>query len=469
MARVILINPYYREARGTTSMGIITPPLGLAYMASVLLKNSHKVQIIDANLLDIRSERITDNFLFRPDIVGISNSITSYKEAVRCAEKIKPAYPDASVLFGGPHSSALAQTVLERNASVDAVVVGEGENTLKEIADSAGKRNIFEGIKGIAYRDRERIVHNEPRPLIDNIDDIPLPAYHLLPHLTKYRSRSRAWPVGYIITSRGCPSRCTFCCRNFGTSWRPHSAGRVIGEIRHLIKEYKIRQIDILDDNFTFDIKRAAEILDLLTQEGLGIKVNLQNGVRVDRINEELLLKMKKAGVFKIAFGIESGDPGILKKIKKGVDLDKAVLLVKTARSLGMVTHGYFIIGLPGDTKETIERTIDFSLRMNPHYASFSICTPLPGTEIFDEIKRKGALLEDVEDGIDAGLFSLKVFFRPDNLTPQEVSYLCEKTWKKFYMRPSKILDVLSTTKSLGEFRWLARIAIDILRTESGK
>ena len=467
MAKIVLINPFCRDVKGTTSAVLIMPPLGLAYMAAVLLKHNHEVQIIDANLSGIGPERIVENFSFKPDIVGISVNIVSYKEAMKYAARIKFAYTHTPLLFGGPHCLSSAQRILEKNAAVDAVVIGEGENTLVEIVESLGKKNIFEGLKGVAYKYQNQIIHNEPRPLIENLDDIPFPAYHLLPNLKRYRSRARAKPVGYIFTSRGCPSQCTFCSRNFGTFWRTHSPHRVVEEVCYLVKQHGVRQIDILDDNFTFDINRAAEILDLLARRCPGIAINLQIGVRVDRVNEELLLKMRKAGVFKIGFGIESGDQNILKKAKKGIDLDRAIALAGVARSLGMVTHAYFIIGLPGETAKTVRKTIDFSLKMNPHYASFSICTPIPGTELFAEIKRRGQFLEDVENGIEGGLFSLKVFFKLDSMLPQEVISHCETAWKKFYMRPSKVIDVLSTVRSMGELRWLARIINDILKTKS--
>jgi len=386
---------------------------------------------------------------------------------MKCAARIKSAYAHTPLLFGGPHCSSLAQTILEKNAAVDAVVIGEGENTLTEVVESLCKKNVFEGLKGIAYKYQDQIIHNQPRPLIENLDDIPFPAYHLLPNLKRYKSRSRAEPVGYIFTSRGCPSQCTFCSRNFGTFWRPHSPNRVVEEICYLVKEHGVGQISILDDNFTFDINRAAEILDLLARRCPGIAIDLQIGVRVDRVNEELLLKMRKAGVFKIGFGIESGDQNILKKIKKRVVLDKAIALTRAARSLGMVTQGFFIIGLPGETAKTMRKTIDFSLKMNPHYASFSICTPLPGTELFEEIKRRGEFLEDVENGIDGGFFSLKAFFKLDSMPPQDVISHYEMAWKKFYTRPFKIIDVLSTIRSMGELRWLVRIINDILKTKS--
>jgi len=442
------------------------PPLGLAYLAAVLLKNNHQVQVIDAHLLNIRSENIADAFSFQPDIVGISTNIVSYHEAARCAERVKSIYAEVPILFGGPYSSSLAKVILKKNSAVDAVVINEGEETLAEIAGSLGKNNIFENVQGVAYRTKDRIIRNEPRALIKNLDDIPIPAYQCLPDLRKYKSRSRAEPVGYIITSRGCPSRCTFCYRSFGTFWRPHSANRVVEEICYLVKEYGIRQVDILDDNFTFDIDRTMAILDLLEKRSLKIAINLQIGVRVDRVNEALLMRMKKAGVFKIGFGIESGDDNILKRAKKDLNLDKAISLTKFARSLGMITHGFFIIGLPGESAQSAMKTIDFSLKMNPHYASFSVCVPLPGTEIFDEIKQKGQILVDVENGMETGFFSLKPFFKLDAMSSQETASYNEMAWRKFYLRPSKIIDVLSTIKSMGELKWLMRIINESLKVK---
>ena len=173
---------------------------------------------------------------------------------------------------------------------------------------------------------------------------------------------------------------------------------------------------------------------------------------------------MKKAGVFKIGIGIESGDERVLEKVKKDLNLDRALTLTKFARSLGIITHGYFIIGLPGESAESAKRTIDFALRMNPHYASFSICTPLPGTEIFKELQQKGQFLENVEDGLETGFFSLKAFFRLDSLTPQETVSYNEMAWRKFYARPSKIIDVLSTGKSVGELRWLMAVINEVAK-----
>ena len=410
MAGIILINSYPQYARGINE-ATVTPPLGLAYLAAVLEKDNHRVQIIDANILRIKSEKIASSFVFKPDLIGISVNIVNYRESIECATLLKSAYPNTPIIFGGPYCSALAKSILEKTLAIDAIVIGEGENTLLEIAEASGKKNMFVNIKGVAYRDNGQIIHNRPRSLIENLDDIPFPAYHLLPHPKVYKTHSRSWPVGYVTTSRGCPYQCTFCNRNiFGTFWRPHSVNRVIAEIEYLIGRYGIKQLDILDDNFTFDTDRARRILEVLVQRSFKLHINLQNGVRVDKVDEDLLLKMRKAGVSNIRFGIETANHDIQKRVKKNIDLKRAVSLTKTARSLGMVTYGFFMIGLPGDSSETMKQTIEFAINMNPHFANFSICIPFPGTELFEEIKKKGEFLEDVENGINTGFFGGGVF-----------------------------------------------------------
>lgn len=328
---------------------------------------------------------------------------------------------------------------------------------------------MYAGVPGVIFRNGSKIVNNRPRALIEDIDLIPRPAYHLLPHLSNYRTRSRAYPVGYVFTSRGCPAACTFCYRNFGTKWRARSPANIIEEIAFLREEYGIRQLDILDDNFSFDVDRAHRILEMIIAKRWDIKINLQIGVRIHSLNRDLLNIMKRAGVFKFGFGIESGDEAMLKRIKKGLDLDCAIEIVRMARSLGMVTHGYFIIGFPGDSPETMQRTIDFAKRLDPHYASFSICTPLPGTEMYNDIARHGVFLEDVSEGIDEGLFALKVFFQYDDTKPEQVVQYCERAWKEFYSRPRKIIDVLTTIRSRGEFFWLTRVITDMARTKKSK
>lgn len=469
MAHFVFINPSTRGSKGATSLALTMPPIGLAYLAAAVESKGHSAQIIDANQEGISSWEIAEHVKQNPDIIGITANILTIKISVLYAEALKKVFPQAQILFGGPQVSVMGQVLLEKYPVVDALVLGEGEETIVELAGRFGQENMYAGVEGVIFRNDSKIINNGSRSLIENIDLISRPAYHLLPPLSAYRSRSRAYPVGYIFTSRGCPATCTFCYRNFGTKWRARSPENIIEEISFLREKYGIRQLDILDDNFSFDADRAHRILEMIIAKRWNLKINLQIGVRIHSLNRDLLKVMKRAGVFKFGFGIESGDEAMLKRIRKGLDLKRAIEIVRTARSLGMVTHGYFIIGFPGDSPETMQRTIDFAKQLNPHYASFSICTPLLGTEMYDDIVRSGVFLEDVSGGIDEGLFALKVFFKYGDTSPEQVVQYCERAWKEFYARPGKIIDVLTTIRSRGEFLWLVRVIADMARTKKGK
>jgi len=463
MANVIFINPSPKISVGINS-ATVSPPLGLAYMASALEKDGHTVRIIDAHIGGISPADIIESFPVKPDLIGVSSNIITYNNAVEYARRCHAEHPEIPIVFGGPHPSSVSSKVLADNPFVDSVVIGEGERTIIDICRGLGSVNMYKNIKGVAYRQDGKIVLNDPQPLVENLDDIPRPAYHLLPDLRKYSTRSRIAPAGFILSSRGCSYPCTFCNKNiFGRSWRPHSAQRVIEDIRYLVNDRGVRQIVVLDDNFTFDKKRTVQILEALINEPYKLCINLQNGIRIDQTDEELLKLMKRAGVFKVGFGIETFNKDVQKNIKKIVDLDKAVRLTKAARSLDIVTVGFFILGLPGDNEETMEETIQFMFRMNPHIVNLAICIPFPGTELYLEVKKSGILYEDVDCGIDSGFFGNTVYFSMRSVDKEKILHFFNKAYKKFYMRPSKVLDILSTVKSFDEFRWITRAVSDML------
>ncbi|MBF0570061.1 MAG: radical SAM protein [Candidatus Omnitrophica bacterium] len=465
MARFLFVNPSTNDVKGATAVALTMPPLGLAYLAAALQASGHEARIIDAHLEGFLPQDVVASVSEAPDVVGISSNILTIRPALRYAAALKGAFPAARVILGGPYASIMGRKLLEDRPFIDAVIVGEGERTICEIALGLSQPDPFRDVKGVMFRCAGQVIDNGPRDFVSDIDALPFPAYGLLPDLRRYRSRSRASPVGYIFTSRGCPAACTFCYRTFGARFRARSPEKVLEEIAYLREHYGICQLDILDDNFTFDAARARRILEMIRDRHPGLKINLQIGVRVHSLDESLLKVMKEAGVFKFGFGIESGDQAMLKRIKKGLSLERAVELVRLARSMGFVTHGYFMIGFPGDTPETMQRTIDFAVKLDPHYASFSICTPLPGTEMFDDIVKNGTMLEDVSEGIDEGIFALKSLFRYGDADPDDVVRYCKKAWKNFYLRPGKIVDVLSTVRSWGEAGWLWRVVSDIQRS----
>lgn len=233
------------------------------------------------------------------------------------------------------------------------------------------------------------------------------------------------------------------------------SAGNVLEEIDSLIKNYQVKQIDVLDDNFTLIRERTREIFEGIIEKGYDLAINLQNGVRADRVDRQLIKLMKKAGVFKIAFGVESGDKRVLKIIKKSLDLKAVLKATRWAKKEGITTYGFFMFGLPGDTKTSMQRTINFAKKMDPDIAHFGITIPFPGTELYEEIKRRGKFLVNVEEGLSYGFEAGKVFYTLGGLSPGDVQYYYKRAYRDFYFRPSKMVKTLFSIKSLDELKWI--------------
>lgn len=461
--KVLLINPSSGNSKGMNE-ATIYPPLGLTYLASYLREkstvNTYDIKIIDANVINLSNEKIVKIIReFKPNIIGIHTNIILGRNGAELSKIIKINFPNVLICLGGALASSNPKEMLDMSHS-DIAVVGEGEITFLEICEGKDLNEI----KGIVYYKDNEIVFNKPRELIENLDNLCHPAFDLLPDFKIYPSKARKKPVGAIMTSRGCPFQCTFCnTKIFGKKCRPHSPEYVIEEIDILVNKFGVRQFDILDDNFTLNIERAEKILDLIIGRKYKILINLQNGVRADRLTENLVKKMKKAGVFKTAVGIESGNNEILKSIKKSLNLDDVVKAIKLFKKYNIITMGYFMIGFPNDTKETINETIDFAIYVNPVYATFSMLVPLQGTEIYEHLKKNNLLLSD-KLCYDSGYFSSEANFKSEHLTHDELLLLQKKAYSKFNFRISKIFEIARGIKSFNEFKWLIAASISILK-----
>jgi len=322
----------------------------------------------------------------------------------------------------------------------------------------------LKGIKGILYLKGNKLIQNPPQPVIEDINTIPFPAWHLLPKLSLYKNRSRRYPIAPMVTSRGCPYACTFC-GSAKTGWRYRSAENIVAEIELLVNKYGVKQIDVLDDNFTLLERRAHEVLDLILEKKLNILITFPNGLRADRLTPELIKKMKKAGVYRTGIGIETGDERIMKNIKKYLELDRVRESIKLLRKEGIVVFGYFLLGLPGDTKESMQKTIDFAREVNPHWANFGVTTPLPGTELYRDLIKAGKIKEGEDDSISSGYYAIKEgYLTTDEVTNEEIMIYQKKAWREFYFRPSKVIDLLSTIRSWREFEWTVLLAWPIFK-----
>lgn len=459
--KVMLINPYNyysKEVNEPTHY----PPLGLAYAASYLESKGIKCSILDANLFRLNFEdviqKVKEN---NPDLVGITANIAFIKEAEEISRECKENL-GKYVLIGGPSSKGDTKNILERSKA-DAVVRGEGEIVIWNLIDSINRGKDTSKIPGTSFIKKNKLTFNtEPEPIKD-VDNIPFPAYHLLPDLDLYHSRSRKHPVAPILTSRGCPYQCTFCLSQ-NTGWRPRSAENVIKEIDLLVTKFGVKQIDILDDNFTLEFNRAIKILDTIIEKNWGISIQFPNGVRADRLSEEIVHKMKLAGVYKVGVGIESGDQNVLNKAKKGLKIEQSRKAVSLFRKEGIVVFGFFMFGLLDETKETMLKTIDFAKEINPHYANFGVVTPLPGTTLYQELQEK-KILDHMDEGIKTGYYSIKGgHFETEKLKKEEVELFVKKAYREFYFRPSKIWDMMKTIKTYRELKWTIETSLPLLK-----
>lgn len=462
---VVLVNPFPENAYGTNET-TIEPPLGLGYLASIVESNNLSCQIIDANVLRLRLTNVMAEVKkAKPKIVGISVNLFTYQIALKLANRIKKSSPKTVVILGGPTPTSTPRKTMDA-CNADAVCIGEGEDTLSEILDRYRKGgHLFRNVAGIMYRSDKKVIQNKPREFIQDINKLPFPAYHLFPNLKKYKSRTVKKPFAPILTSRGCPFHCVFCSKDvFKFVCRMRTPENVINEVDMLVNKYGVKQIDILDDNFTLNKERVKKILDLLIKRKYNLYINLQSGVRTEGIDQTVINKMKRAKIFKIPFGVESGDPVILETIRKQLDLKRVLRCTKMAKKAGMKVYGFFIIGLPGDTPETMQRTIDFAIKMNPNIANFSMAIPFPGTELYNMVKQNGKFLVNMDDGIDAGFYANQVFYELEGMDRNEVLKYYRKAMKSFYFRPSKVFELIKGMDSWSEMKWFLQTSISILQ-----
>jgi anaerobic magnesium-protoporphyrin IX monomethyl ester cyclase len=427
----------------------VQQPLGLAYLAAVLQNTGHKVNLIDAAVSNLTDERIVDEVRrFHPDLIGITTLTPRYRIALALATKFKQelAIP---ILIGGSHVTALPDETM-RNRCFDFAVLGEGEATIVDLAETIEKNRDLSKVKGIAYRDDGRIVMTESRPLIGNLDTIPFPERDLLPPLSEYRPSPAACkrlPQATMMTSRGCPYRCAFCDRSvFGNLARTRTARNVVDEMELLVTRFGAREIRFWDDIFNIDQRRVLDICEELLSRKLDVPWNCL--ARISRMNANVLKAMAKAGCWQVDYGIESGNQAILNGIMKGQTLEQVERVVKMTRRAGIAVRGFFMLGLPGEDESTMRDTIRFAKRLDLTSAVFHITTPFPGTALFEIAKESGELRSEVNyDEYMLG-FSEDVPYVPKGLTAERIKEIQRNAYWQFYFRPSFLLKRALETRS---------------------
>lgn len=413
-------------------------PLGLAYIAAVLVKAGYEVRVEDLLISRKTPERfVEDAVAFDPQVVCFTAVTSVVKGAYRLRELLRSALPEAVALMGGPHASALPEESLR--SGMDFVVRGEGEVTILDLIGHLGSP---EGIPGVSYLREGRAVHNPDRPYIQDLDSLPFPERSLFPPLSCYKGQEALGarqPVGSLITSRGCPYQCHFCFKAvFGNKFRPRSAESVLEEWIHLKEKHQVREIAIVDDSFTSDPARVHRICDTLIRYKVGIRWSCPNGIRVDKSDPAMLEKMRRAGCYRVALGIESGNQKVLDSIGKHITLTQIEEMVQRCRKVGIKTMGFFMLGNLGETRETMEETIDFAIRLKTDYAQFLIAIPYPGTRLYDEITTHGEFF--IKDWDQYGQYEGSACFRYGNLTPELLSEMHALASRRYYFNPGYLL-----------------------------
>lgn len=388
---LLIVLPYYSLIFGKSAVKAVvscaTICLGLASVAASVIKAGCNVEILDLNLENEPLKALLkklENFV--PDYAGITFTTPLFGLAKEYSGIIKDNLPKITLIAGGPHASVLSVEVLEKT-NFDIAVIGEGDSTILDILSGSELRNI----KGISFKENGRIISNQSGEFILNLDNLAFPALDKF-NIKRYvhpRIISRRNPVASMETSRGCFGRCCYCNKSiFGSKYRTKSAGRVIEEMEYILS-LGFREIHLVDDVFTADKNRAKAICEGILQKGLDISWYPRGGVRVDTVDKELLTLMKKAGCYRIPFGIESGNQGVLDLTHKNISLEQTIAAVGMAKAAGIEVEGYFMLGLPGETQNSLKDTLRFSTSLNLDFAKFAITVPLPGTPLFNELSEK--------------------------------------------------------------------------------
>ena len=452
--RVLLVNPasfdIYKNSK-VKAAAPKYPPLNLVTLAASIKKTNNEVKIIDLytfkNPRKIFEKTIKE---FNPNIVGITFTTPLFFSMNNICHFIKRYNKKTFLIGGGAHASAEPVDTLKKSP-LNMVVLGEGDFT---ILDVLSDKNSFDSINGICFKKNKKIICTPKREFIQNLDTLPFPAWDLI-RIEKYDMPSnycRKKPVGPMETSRGCPYGCVYCNKNiFGRTFRVKSSNRVIDEIKYMLN-FGFEEIHFIDDTFSNDIERAKKICNGIKKENLNFPWALPNGIRVDRVNKELLEMMYSSGCYWLAFGVESGDQNILNLIGKETTIDQIKTVFKIAKNIGFQTEAFFMLALPGDTKETMQRTIDFAKELDPDIAKFSVCTPLPGTPIYNDWMNENRI--NITDWNDFIFHKKgpKIFDHP-NLDWKTIDEYYDRAYREFYLRPRYILKRFTKGNIINDFK----------------
>ena len=430
-------------------------PIYLAYIVAVLEEVGLEVCFIDAVMEEMSIAGFSDAVArMGPDLVVIECSTPSINYDLETARTVKGSLGDTSVALIGSHPTFFHEEILRDNPSVDAICRGEVEMTVKELALTLASGHDLSQVAGLSYREGGEVRVNPDRALIQGLDSLPFPARHIVRH-DGYRAAiySGDCPTA-MVSSRGCPYHCTYCLwpeTLYGHKFRARSAVNVVDEIEHVVRDYGVDEIYFDDDCLTLNKKRVLEMCQLLLEREIDVKWIVQS--RVDTVDREMLVAMREAGCHYVLFGVESGSPGMLEIMKKRISLDEVREAFTNCRELGIKSQAYFLFGVPGETQESIDETIEFAKEIEADSTQFAIAIPHPGTELYETCVEHGWLVYDGWEDFAAE----NSLIETDRLTREEVEEARMRAYRRYYFRPSFVAKSLLRVRSLQDMKRLFR------------
>ncbi len=437
-------------------------PIYLAYVVAILEKTGIDVHFIDGVAEDLSVQAFVDKAKeMKPDMITMECSTPSIIKDLHTAKELKEELKDSFIVLMGSHPTFFHEEILSQNHFVDAIARGEFDLTIRDLALTLQNGQQLRDVKGISYRDGESVQVNENRPLIQDLDTLPFPARHIVKSDSYREAVFTGKRCTTIVSSRGCPYQCVFCLwprTMYGHKFRKRSMENVVDEVQHVVKDYGVDEIYFDDDCLTLDRNRLIEICEEIVRRDIHVKWMCQ--ARVDNADERVLKAMKQAGCHYIKYGVESGSDEMLKAMKKGITLEQVRKAFKLTRKVGIKTQAFFMLGLPWETPETVEKTIDFAKEINPDSAQFAVVIPHPGTELYDLCLQKGWLKYESWDDFDCR----RALIETDNLSIEDVERCRTKAYKEFYLRPSFILRTTLRLWNPKEARRIIRSAKSIIK-----
>ena len=469
--KILLANPptetgelVIREGRCEQSGGLwatVWPPLTLATIAGFLEQDGHDVIILDCPVQHIDDQEFLRRIIeFNPSCIILNMSTPTIEHDLGFPQLIKEILPKSVIAAIGTHVSVLADAILEECANLDVVICGEPEMTIRDIAFQISKKGNIETIPGLSLKSAGKIIRTQPRSPIDDLDNLPLPAWHLV-DLNLYRLPMYERKFLMISSARGCPFNCSFCTAQtyYGQKLRIRSPKKIVDEMIAIRDKFGIQDFLFWTETFTLNKEQVYRLCNEIKTRAAGMRWTCNS--RVDAVDEAILVSMKEAGCWMVSFGIESCDSDVLRQAGKNIDQDMIHRAVRLAQKAGLQVTGHFILGLPGETQRSLQRTIDYAVELDVDYAQFYCAAPFPGSALYLQAQESGWIRNSAWKFFEQTIANMDY----PGISADEIQAARSKAIKRFYLRPRMVVKSLKKINNFQEFYNLCRMFGGFIRS----